>query len=346
MHTHKQQHHVLSPYTIIVQRTTQRVLLASEEACQLLGYTSPHQLLGLPTKELQHHDVLFRVHYDVGEPYDYWCLELRRHRKRQKQQQQEIEGTHIVRLSPYGIIQHAYSCSSSSFEKHQYNGEPIMRRVHPDDVQALCRCLNEAYQNRYSQHTISLRWRYQHEYRPSLFTVALARAYDDNNKKTHFNDDSGNSSDRSIGIIRPHDFCCYYYGRTIFRYVMAYMIHLLLYTLFFFMKPSSTTTSTNTSSSSSLSLLSKNKRNHQQEHHRRTIKVNNQVVVHVKHQMEDQLRARCLTAVADLRSFTDSNTVVQKVLEWLEGTGVVKNKHGLVDSVQVTMENALDRVLT
>ncbi|KAI7851891.1 hypothetical protein BDC45DRAFT_514575 [Circinella umbellata] len=346
-----------SSFIIIVHRITRIILLASEEATQLLGYNSSDLLVGKHSNDLKYHDVLFQIHHDPIEPFDYWCLQLK-NQKQQRQQQYHKKNVNILKLSPYGIIQHTYPTTP---QEQQYTGQPIMRRIHPDDVETFCRGLNQLYKRRRRQQeqelytniqqhqyqiTIPIRWRYYHnnnninnyfineddggddendKYQSVLFTVTLA-AKDD---------------DRSIGIIRPHDFCCYYYSHTLFRYFVGYIVHLFLYTLFFFMAPSTT--------------KSNNKQqivDNYSHGHYRTIEVNNEILVHhhtkdkTTKQLEDLLRIRCLTAMADFRSYTDSSIVVQKGLKWMEGTGFIKDKEGLMDSAQMTMEKVLDQLFT
>ena len=356
-----------SSFIIIVHRITRIIILASEEAAQLLGYNSPETLVGKPANDLKYHDVLFQIHHDPTEPFDYWCLQLKHPQQQQKQQHYYEKRVNILRLSPYGIIQHTYPITQQ--EQQHSTGQPIMRRIHPDDVKTFCRELNQLYKHRRRQQpqqlynnniqhhpqqiTISLRWRYYHNgdnnnfidfmneddidddendtYKPVLFTVTLA-AKDD---------------DRSIGMIRPHDFCCYYYSHTLFRYVVGYIIHLFVYTLFFFMAPLSSS-----SSSSKMNKKQQAMENISYYGGHRTIKVNNEITVHhhskdkTTSQLEDLLRVRCLTAMADFRSYTDSSTVVQKGLKWMEGTGFIKNKEGLIDSAQMTMEKVLDQLFT
>ncbi|KAI8149928.1 hypothetical protein BJV82DRAFT_585240 [Fennellomyces sp. T-0311] len=280
MHVLDTQYKLLSPYTIIVHRHTRTILLATEEACQILGYGSPHHLIGRTTDELEQHDILFNIYHD--DPYDYWVINCTNQAK-------------ILRLSAYGTIQQTFPSDPST------TNHPIMRWIHPDDVQAFCRGLNQAYKQQHLSHTISMRYCGPDgdKYRPVLFTVLAGTIVEE---------------DGSIGILRPHD----YYGKTIFLYVMAYLMHLLFHLLFF--------------------LCGK------QESQERYIKVNNEIVHYKKHD-EIVLRDYFLTAVTDLRAYTESSSVVQRGLEWLEGTGVIKNKHGLVNSAQMTMEKLLDRIL-
>ncbi|KAI8148823.1 hypothetical protein BJV82DRAFT_589787 [Fennellomyces sp. T-0311] len=48
----------------------------------------------------------------------------------------------VLRLTAYGMTDQVQSCRESPFDRWQ--GHPIMRFIHPDQVQSLCGALNEA----------------------------------------------------------------------------------------------------------------------------------------------------------------------------------------------------------
>ncbi|KAG2227472.1 hypothetical protein INT45_007497 [Circinella minor] len=299
-----------SSFIIIVHRITRIILLASEEATQILGYNSSDLLVGKHSNDLKYHDVLFQIHHDPIEPFDYWCLQLK-NQKQQRQQQYHEKNVNILKLSPYGIIQHTYPTTP---QEQQYTGQPIMRRIHPDDVETFCRGLNQLYKRRRRQQeqqlytniqqhqyqiTIPIRWRYYHN---------------DNNINNNFinfiNEDDGDDDENDK------------YQSVLFTVTLA-------------------------AKDDDRSIVD----NYSHGHYR-TIEVNNEILVHhhtkdkTTKQLEDLLRIRCLTAMADFRSYTDSNIVVQKGLKWMEGTGFIKNKEGLMDSAQMTMEKVLDQLFT
>ncbi|ORY97998.1 hypothetical protein BCR43DRAFT_490702 [Syncephalastrum racemosum] len=81
----------------------------------------------------------------------------------------------VLRLSPYGMIEHAQSIGAGSLGfGTDLTGQPIMSFVHPSDVQSLCEGLSQTY--KLLHHTFHVRWqRYPHHLPTQTQTQAQAQ---------------------------------------------------------------------------------------------------------------------------------------------------------------------------
>lgn len=88
----------------------------------------------------------------------------------------------VLRLSPYGMIEHAQSIGVGSLGfGTDLTGQPIMSFVHPSDVQSLCEGLSQTY--KLVHHTFHVRWqRYPHH-----SSTPTQRQHHAHHKSTHNN---------------------------------------------------------------------------------------------------------------------------------------------------------------
>jgi hypothetical protein len=194
---------------MIVHKEKQTIVSATDEVFNMLGY-EPAQLVGKPVSILEpsrskqgyflqasHGKVRFElcIHFDPlanAKDLEYWLL-------RPVQNQSISSGpVTILRLSPFGTIEHAYPCLEFPQQPHELKGQPIMSFVYPSDVGPLCQKLSKIPSRLYT--TFRIRWlKYhpkhaqEHQYEWVSFTVM-------HNPKKSFAEDP---QSRPVCIIRP-----------------------------------------------------------------------------------------------------------------------------------------------
>ncbi|KAL0089438.1 hypothetical protein J3Q64DRAFT_1608156, partial [Phycomyces blakesleeanus] len=162
---------------LVVSKPKQTIVTATDDVFTLLGYT-PSQLighhiavLGLKKQSQQHHylarhesqsqvQLEICIHYDplnTATELEYWLI-----RPIHTPLPSAIRGQTsdcsltVLRLSPYGTIEHAMASECLHQSAHELIGKPIMSFVHAADVHALCEGLSQTTRQIY--HTFRIRW--------------------------------------------------------------------------------------------------------------------------------------------------------------------------------------------
>ncbi|GAN10746.1 hypothetical protein MAM1_0396c10293 [Mucor ambiguus] len=172
---------------LIVSKEKQTIVTATDEIFNMLGY-EPTRLIGksidilhprsAPNKSssscytLRHAfcgDIPFDIcsHFDPlanATDLEYWLI-------RPVQHMTTIPNIHtsnntmrgpvtILRLSPFGTIEHAYPSSEFPQKPHELRGHPIMSFVYKSDVRFLCERLSKLPKRTFA--TFKVRWLKQH----------------------------------------------------------------------------------------------------------------------------------------------------------------------------------------
>ncbi|KAI7868024.1 hypothetical protein BDF14DRAFT_625055 [Spinellus fusiger] len=156
---------------LIVNQLSQTIIAATDEVFDRLGY-QPNELMGHSILTLalqqQHHtsshsyyaqharqgqvamDIC--VHHDpfgAADSLDYWLIKLG----------EAVPPATVLRLSPYGTIEHAHP--SPAFYQHtsEMLGKPIMGYIHSEDLPMVCTHLGNAVKSKtYYSLTFRARW--------------------------------------------------------------------------------------------------------------------------------------------------------------------------------------------
>jgi hypothetical protein len=157
---------------MIVNSEKQTIVTATDEVFTVLGY-EPHQLidksveiLGLRQEKnhymLQHESCGQMIPFDIcvhhdpmsnATDLDYWLIRPITHMLKKKD---PIPAT-VLRLSTFGTIEHAYTCSEFPQDVKQLKGRPIMSFVHESDVRFLCEKLSKV-RHRKHYYMFEIRW--------------------------------------------------------------------------------------------------------------------------------------------------------------------------------------------
>ncbi|KAG2196331.1 hypothetical protein INT47_009326 [Mucor saturninus] len=160
---------------LIVSKEKQTIVTATDEVFDLLGY-DPIELVGrsinlldprqyydnerkerftlchatsghLPFEICIHHDPLTNA-----TDLDYWLI-----RPVNTLRRKTSSPFTILRLSPFGTIEHAYPSTQFPQQTPQLKGHPIMSFVHESDVRSMCEKLCHLRRRR-THHTFRVRW--------------------------------------------------------------------------------------------------------------------------------------------------------------------------------------------
>jgi hypothetical protein len=195
---------------MIVNKEKQTIVTATDEVFTMLGY-EPAQLVGKPISILEptkHKNYYYLLHESYGKicfelcihfdplanakDLEYWLL-----RPITQCTSNSSSPVTILRLSPFGTIEHAYPCLEFPQTPHELKGQPIMSFIYPSDVRPLCEKLSKIPRRVYT--TFRIRWLkfhpkqdQQQEYEWVSFTVM-------HNPRTN------DPQSRPVCIIRPLD---------------------------------------------------------------------------------------------------------------------------------------------
>lgn len=169
---------------LIVSKEKQTIVTATDEVFNMLGY-EPTQLIGKSIEilnprstlkdscfMLRHEscgDIPFEIcsHFDPlanATDLEYWLIrpvQMSSSIINAKSITTVIKGpVTILRLSPFGTIEHAYPSSEFPQTPHELKGHPIMSFVYKSDVRFLCERLSKLQRRAYA--TFKIRWLKQH----------------------------------------------------------------------------------------------------------------------------------------------------------------------------------------
>lgn len=211
---------------MIVNKEKQTIVTATDEVFNMLGY-EPIQLVGKsvsilnPTKHKQRENCYYLLHESYGKTcfelcihfdpltnatdLEYWLLRpiaIQRQSALVRASSSPSTGpVTILRLSPFGTIEHAYPSLEFPQTPHDLRGQPIMSFVHQSDVRSLCEKLSKIPQRVYT--TFRIRWLKAHpkhgeeqQYKWVSFTVM-------NNPRRSSCSSLYDPQSRPVCIIRP-----------------------------------------------------------------------------------------------------------------------------------------------
>lgn len=148
--------HVLNP-TLHRRRSASK---GNKEDKREEHFTLLHESLGqIPFDICVHHDPLTNA-----TDLDYWLIRPIHNNNgiiQQPQNKTTEGGATILRLSPFGTIEHAYPSKHFPQQIHQLKGHPIMSFVHESDVRSLCEKLANIKRKK-AYLTFSVRWLNKH----------------------------------------------------------------------------------------------------------------------------------------------------------------------------------------
>lgn len=160
---------------LIVSKEKQTIVTATDEVFDILGY-DPKELVGKSINLLdprQHYDAEKKkdcftlchesfgqlpfeicIHHDPltnATDLDYWLI-----RPVNTLRKKTSSPFTILRLSPFGTIEHAYPSNQFPQQLAQLKGHPIMSFVHESDLRSMCEKL--CHIRRRTHHTFRVRW--------------------------------------------------------------------------------------------------------------------------------------------------------------------------------------------
>ncbi|KAI9478033.1 MAG: hypothetical protein EXX96DRAFT_608625 [Benjaminiella poitrasii] len=172
---------------LIIDKAKQTIVTATDEVFDILGYKETTQLLNKPIEILRPRPYAKRAnhflfqHAETGKSVPF---EVCRHQdpmsnaattdleyilmrpfvqcppmnEKKTARRTKVGPVTVVRLSPFGMIEHA--CPSSEFPQSIYElvGQPIMSFIHPSDLRTLCQQLSKVPQQRLYVTHFRARW--------------------------------------------------------------------------------------------------------------------------------------------------------------------------------------------
>ncbi|KAI8879955.1 hypothetical protein K501DRAFT_255842 [Backusella circina FSU 941] len=161
---------------MIINSEKQTIVTATDEVFTTLGY-EPHQLidksieiLGLRQEKnhymLQHESFGQMIPFDIcvhhdpmsnAADLDYWLIRPITSMMKKVNKNEPMLPATILRLSTFGTVEQAYTCSEFPQDSDQLNGRPIMSFVHESDVRFLCEKLCKV-RHRKRYYMFEIRW--------------------------------------------------------------------------------------------------------------------------------------------------------------------------------------------